>query len=132
MTKVPVGVLISGSGTNLQALIDACKHPDYPAEIAVVISNKKSAFGLERAKTAGLATAWLPARPHPSREAHETALTETLKKHRAQWVVCAGYMRVLSPSFVQYLKRTFRGFVLDPENGVTEDKRRRSNFKSRR
>ena len=100
MTKVPVGVLISGSGTNLQALIDACKHPDYPAEIAVVISNKKSAYGLERAKAAGLATAWLPARPHSSREDHEAALTETLRHHAAQWVVCAGYMRVLSPSFV--------------------------------
>ena len=100
MTKVPVGVLISGSGTNLQALIDACERPDYPAEIAVVISNKKSAYGLERAKAAGLATAWLPARPHPSREAHEAALTETLRRHAAQWVVCAGYMRVLSPSFV--------------------------------
>ena len=83
MTKVPVGVLISGSGTNLQALIDACQNPDYPAEIAVVISNKKSAFGLERAKAAGLPTAWLPARPHPSREAHETVLTETLQQHRA-------------------------------------------------
>ena len=101
MTKTPVGVLISGSGTNLQALIDACAQPDYPAEIAVVISNKKSAFGLERACEAGIETAWLPARPHPSRESHEQQITETLEKHGAQWVVCAGYMRVLSPAFIQ-------------------------------
>ena len=101
MTKVPVGVLISGSGTNLQALIDACEQPDYPAKIAVVISNKRSAFGLERARTAGIETAWLPARPHPTREAHEAVITETLQNHGVQWVACAGYMRVLSPFFVQ-------------------------------
>ena len=84
MTKVPVGVLISGSGTNLQALIDACEQPDYPAEIAVVISNKRSAFGLERARKAGIETAWLPARPHPTREAHESVITETFQNHGVQ------------------------------------------------
>ena len=101
MAKVPVGVLISGSGTNLQALIDACADPNYPAQIAVVISNKRSAYGLERARNAGIEALWLPARPHPSREAHEAAITAALKEHNVSWVACAGYMRVLSESFVQ-------------------------------
>ncbi len=99
--KIPVGVLISGSGTNLQALIDACEDPSYPARIAVVISNKRSAKGLERAQHAGIEAVWLPARPYPSREAHEAAITEVLQRHQVEWVVCAGYMRVLSPVFIK-------------------------------
>ncbi len=100
MEKQAIGVLISGSGTNLQALINACAEPDFPAHIALVISNKKSAYGLERARQAGIPALWLPAKPHPNREAHEERITAALKEHGVQWVACAGYMRLLSPSFV--------------------------------
>jgi phosphoribosylglycinamide formyltransferase 1 len=98
--KIPVGVLISGSGTNLQALMDACDHPDFPARIAVVISNKRSAFGLERARKAGIPAVWIPARKYENRPDHESALSKCLFEHQAEWVACAGYMRLLSDSFV--------------------------------
>ena len=97
---MPIGVLISGSGTNLQALIDACLAPDFPARIAVVISNKKSALGLERARKAGIPAVWIPGRKYADRTAHETVITDCLKEHGVQWVACAGYMRILSSGFV--------------------------------
>jgi phosphoribosylglycinamide formyltransferase-1 len=103
-TKVPVGVLISGSGTNLQALIDACAKPEYPARIAVVLSNKRSAFGLERARKAGIPAVWMPAKKHPNRGAHETAISGVLQEHGVEWVACAGYMRILSDAFLHSWK----------------------------
>lgn len=109
MDKVPVGVLISGSGTNLQALIDACAEPDFPARIAVVISNRKRAHGLERARRAGIPTAWLWHRPHPTREAYDTLLVDTLRAHGVQWVCLAGFMRIIT----SVLLDAFPGRVLN-------------------
>lgn len=94
-----VGVLLSGSGTNLQALIDACTG-DFPARIAVVISNKEEAFGLERARKAGIPALYIPHRGHGSRAAYEAKLSEALRAHGVDWVVCAGFMRILSPAFL--------------------------------
>jgi phosphoribosylglycinamide formyltransferase-1 len=94
-----VGVLLSGSGTNLQALIDSCKG-DFPARIAVVISNKEEAFGLERARAAGIPAIHIPHRGWGSRAAFEAKLSETLREHGVEWVTCAGFMRILSPSFL--------------------------------
>jgi phosphoribosylglycinamide formyltransferase-1 len=95
-----IGVLLSGSGTNLQALIDVCQG-DFPARISVVISNKEQAYGLERARAAGIPAVHLPHRGWGSRAAFEAKLTETLREHGVQWVACAGFMRILSPSFLE-------------------------------
>ena len=95
-----VGVLLSGSGTNLQALIDACQG-DFPARIAVVISNVEEAYGLERARAAGIPAVHVPHRGWGSRAAFEAKLSETLRAHGVQWVACAGFMRILSPSFLE-------------------------------
>ncbi|MEZ4323064.1 MAG: phosphoribosylglycinamide formyltransferase [Myxococcota bacterium] len=95
--KRPVGVLISGSGTNLQALLDAAAQPDHPARIAVVLSNKPGAYGLERARAAGVPTEIVSHRGWPSREAYDGALVETLRAHGVEWVCLAGFMRLVTP-----------------------------------
>lgn len=109
MSRARVGVLVSGSGSNLQALLDASRAPDSPAEIALVVSNVPSAFALERARQAGVETAVLEHRAHPSREAFDTALVERLVAHRIEWVCLAGFMRLLTPIFL----RAFSGRVLN-------------------
>lgn len=96
MSRVPIAVLISGSGTNLQALIDACADPSFPATIALVVSNRRHAYGLERARRAGLPTAWLWHKPFDSREAYDAAMVELLRAHGVQWICMAGFMRVVT------------------------------------
>ena len=98
MTRVPVGVLLSGSGTNLQALLDACEDPAFPARIDVVVSNRRSAYGLQRAEAAGVRTAWVPRNRYDTVEAWEDALADALGD--VAWVACAGFMRILSPHFL--------------------------------
>lgn len=100
MNRVPVAVLLSGSGTNLQALLDACADPAHPARVAVVLSNKPDAYGLERAGRAGVPTAVLPAKGHATREAYDAALVETLRAHAVEWVCLAGFMRLVTPVFL--------------------------------
>ncbi|MFQ5973793.1 MAG: phosphoribosylglycinamide formyltransferase [Alphaproteobacteria bacterium] len=100
MAGLRLGVLISGRGTNLQALIDACAAPDYPAEIAVVVSNRPGAPGLERAAKADVPAVTLDDRRFESRNAFEHALTQELEAARVELVCLAGFMRLLSPSFV--------------------------------
>lgn len=98
--KVAVGVLVSGGGTNLQALIDACAHPDYPAKIAVVISNKPDAYALTRAQNAGIATSVCRPREYSSKGHFEQAMVATLLDHQVGWVALAGFMRLLSTEFL--------------------------------
>jgi len=98
--KIHLAVLISGSGSNLQALIDACANPDYPAQIDVVISNVSDAFGLERAKKAGIPTAIVDHKDYSGREAFEAAIAEELAKYKIDLVCLAGFMRILTPGFV--------------------------------
>ena len=93
-------VLISGRGSNLQALIDAAAAPDYPAEIVLVLSNLPDAKGLERAEAAGIPTRVIPHRDYETRAAFETALTEALAQTGADLVCLAGFMRVLTEAFV--------------------------------
>ena len=93
-------VLISGRGSNLQALIDAAAAPDYPAEIVLVLSNRADAKGLERAAAAGIPTSVVPHRDYETRAAFETALTEVLSEAGAELVCLAGFMRVLTEAFV--------------------------------
>ena len=100
MARLRAGVLISGRGSNLQALIDACGDPGYPAEIALVISNNAAAKGLARAARAGIPTRVVEHRGFPTREAFDAALDDALREHGVGLVCLAGFMRVLTPGFV--------------------------------
>ena len=95
-----IAVLISGRGSNLQALIDAIAEGRLRAEIAVVIANRADAAGLARARTAGIATVTLPHRDYPSRDAFETALVAELRARQVALVCLAGFMRLLGPTFL--------------------------------
>lgn len=99
--QVPLGVLISGSGTNLQAIIDAIEAKRLDAVIRVVVSNRQDAFGLTRAKNHGIATEVLDHRKFPSREAYDQAVVDLLRARDVELVVLAGFMRLLSPVFVK-------------------------------
>ncbi|NYZ11208.1 phosphoribosylglycinamide formyltransferase [Azospirillum sp. RWY-5-1] len=102
MARLKVGVLISGRGSNLQALLDAAGDPSFPAEIALVLSNKADAFGLERAARAGVATAVIDHRAFPKdKPGFEAAMTAALDGAGVELVCLAGFMRLLSPSFVE-------------------------------
>lgn len=94
-------VLISGRGSNLQALIDAAADPRFPAEIALVLSNVADAPGLARAQAAGIATGAIPHKGFGSREAFDAALDAALVDGRIELVCLAGFMRVLSDGFVR-------------------------------
>jgi phosphoribosylglycinamide formyltransferase-1 len=96
-----VVVLISGSGTNLQAIIDACAREEIPARITAVVSDKPDAFGLSRAEQAGIETRVLPASGFADREAYDRALGELLDLLEADLVVLAGFMRILTAKLVQ-------------------------------
>jgi phosphoribosylglycinamide formyltransferase-1 len=99
--RLKVAALISGRGTNLQALIDAAKDPAYPAEIVMVISNRPGAKGLERAEAAGIPAVAIDHKAHDSREAFEAVIQQTLEKHGAELITTPGFMRILTNSFVE-------------------------------
>jgi phosphoribosylglycinamide formyltransferase 1 len=106
MSKKRVAILISGRGSNMGALIDAAKHADYPADIALVLSNKAEAGGLETAKKAGIATAFVDHKIYAGREDFERSMQRVLEINRIDIVCLAGFMRLLSPWFVgQWLGR---------------------------
>jgi phosphoribosylglycinamide formyltransferase-1 len=96
-----VAILISGRGSNMAALIEAAAEADFPAEIALVISNRPDAKGLELAEARGIATAVIDHRAYPSREAFETALQAKLAAARIDIVCLAGFLRMLTASFVE-------------------------------
>ena len=96
-----IGVLISGRGTNLQSLIDACSAPDYPAEISLVISNRLKAYGLERAQNAGIEARVINHKQYPSREAFDADLNGALREAGVEIVCNAGFMRLLTEGFVE-------------------------------
>lgn len=98
--KKRVAVLISGGGTNLQALLDASSAPDYPAEIVLVISNNPDAYGLTRAEKAGVAFAAINHRNFASRSAFEESVHASLIEAKIELVCLAGFMRILSAGFV--------------------------------
>lgn len=100
MRKTRVAVLISGRGSNMAALIEAAKAPDYPAKIALVISNKADALGLEKARAAGVPVIVVESRPFKGdREAFERALDAEIGKHAIDLICLAGFMRIFSPWF---------------------------------
>ena len=102
MTRKRVAILISGRGSNMAALIDAAKVPDYPAEIVLVVSNVAEAAGLDRARAAGVPTIVLDHKPFgKDRAAFEAALQTILDEYRIDLICLAGFMRLFTADFVQ-------------------------------
>jgi len=101
MKKHRVAVLISGSGSNLQALIDACQTADYPAEIVLVISNKETAYGITRAVNAKIPAHIIRHVDFPTREKFDAAMDAVLQQYNVETICLAGFMRLLSAGFVQ-------------------------------
>lgn len=106
--KLPLVVLISGSGSNLQAIIDQVA-AGLPAEIRAVISNRPGVRGLERAQQAGIETRVLDHKAYPDRESYDLALAELVHEFQPELLVLAGFMRILSSEFIQ----RFRGRMLN-------------------
>ncbi len=102
MAKLRVGILISGRGSNMAALIEAARDPAYPAEIACVVSNVASAAGLEIAKKAGIAATAIPHKDFADRESFDRAVSAELEKHGVGLVAMAGFLRIQSPWFPEH------------------------------
>jgi len=101
MARLKVAVLISGRGSNLQALIDASADPDFPAEIALVVSSQGDAGGLARARAAGIRTEVINHRAFNAKQGFEASIDATLRGARVDLVCLAGFMRILTPWFVE-------------------------------
>ena len=101
MSAAPVAVLVSGSGTNLQSLLDAAAVPGYPARIAVVVSNVPGVRALERATLAGVSTRVLPHQGYPDRAAYDRALVEAIAPFGCRIACLAGFMRLVGPTFLR-------------------------------
>lgn len=99
-----VGVLISGNGSNLQALIDAQKAGELHGNIEFVLSNKQDAYGLERAKQNSIKTCVIENKAHKTREEFDAKLIQELDKHNLDLIVLAGFMRILTPEFVAHFQ----------------------------
>ncbi len=107
--KLAVGVLASGRGSNLQAILGATHDPAFPARVAVVISDRETAGALERARAAGVEALWVNPKDFADREAFDQALVRELQARAVELVCHAGYMRILSPAYV----RAFAGRALN-------------------
>jgi phosphoribosylglycinamide formyltransferase-1 len=108
-TPLAVGVLASGRGSNLQALLDACATPGFPARITVVISDREHANALGRARAAGVEALWINPKDFPDRESFDQALVRQFEARHVGLVCNAGFMRILSPAFL----RAFGGRALN-------------------
>ena len=104
-----VGVLVSGRGSNLQALLEACRAPGFPARVAVVISDREHAPALDRARAAGVEALWINPKDFADREQFDAALVRELEARKVGLVCQAGFMRILSPVYV----RAFAGRALN-------------------
>jgi phosphoribosylglycinamide formyltransferase 1 len=100
MARKRVAILISGRGSNMSALINAAKAPDYPAEIVLVLSSRTDAAGLARAQAAGVPVAIVESRARPDRASFEAVVEQRLAEARVELIALAGFMRILSPAFV--------------------------------
>ena len=109
MTTLPIGILVSGRGSNLQAIVEACARPGFPARVAVVISDRERAPALERARAAGVESLWINPKDFADREAFDTALVRELNARGVGLACTAGFMRILSPVYV----RAFAGRALN-------------------
>ncbi len=104
-----VGILASGRGSNLQAILEACARPRFPARVVVVISDREQAPALERARAAGVQALWVNPKDFGDREAFDLALVRELQAREVELVCHAGFMRILSPAYV----RAFAGRALN-------------------
>lgn len=102
MKKVKVGVLISSRGSNMMALVEACRNPEFPAQIVMVLSNKAEAAGLEFARQNNIKTAVINHRDFASRQEFDAEMTAELEKCEVEIICLAGFMRLLSPQFVEH------------------------------
>jgi len=109
VATLDLGVLVSGNGTNLQAILDAVAEGSLNARVRVVISNRADAFALERAKRAGAKALTIAHRDHKTRESFDAALVAALREAGASFIVLAGFMRVLTPVFLD----AFAGKILN-------------------
>ncbi|MGJ0393497.1 MAG: phosphoribosylglycinamide formyltransferase [Methylocystis sp.] len=100
MTRLRTAILISGRGSNMDALIDAARAPDFPAEIALVLSNCPDAPGLAKAKAAGIAVAAVDHKIYAGREEFERSLQVVLETYRIDFICLAGFMRLFTPWFI--------------------------------
>jgi phosphoribosylglycinamide formyltransferase-1 len=106
---LPIGVLVSGRGSNLAAILEACARPGFPAHVAVVISDRERALALERARAAGVEALWINPKDFADREALDAMLVRELTARGVGLVCNAGFMRILSPVYV----RAFAGRALN-------------------
>ncbi|MDQ7820658.1 MAG: phosphoribosylglycinamide formyltransferase [Armatimonadota bacterium] len=104
-----LGVLVSGQGTNLQAILDACGGGEVPARVVVVVSSRPQAYALQRARAAGVPALALAPQDFPARRAYDACLAEILAAHGVDLVCLAGFVRLLGPEFV----RRFAGRILN-------------------
>ncbi len=95
-------VLISGNGSNLQAILDACAGGSLAASVAAVFSNKGEAYGLERAHRAGVPAVYFPKPKEEDRRAYDLRLAQAVQSYQPDWVVLAGWMRLLSSAFLEF------------------------------
>lgn len=102
-------VLVSGNGSNLQAIIDDCQLQKIPAQISAVVSNKSDAYGLERAKKANIPAIFIDHKAFATREAYDHALLTEITKFKPDLIVLAGFMRILTHEFVEH----FQGKMLN-------------------
>ena len=109
MATLKLGVLVSGSGTNLQAILDATEDGSLDAEVRLVLSNVPGVKSLERAAAAGKRAVVLSHRDFTDREAFDKALVTTLRQAGVEWIALAGFMRVLTPVFL----RAFEGRIVN-------------------
>ena len=96
-----ITIFISGRGSNMMSLLEACKSPDFPATPVLIVSNQPDAPGLQTAQKAGIATATLVASQYPSHETYDNALNEALIEHGVGLICLAGFMQILSKDFVE-------------------------------
>ena len=101
MAALKLAVLISGRGSNLQALIEACAAPDFPARVALVVSDNSDAQGVDRARAGGIPTVVVERRDHDSRDAFDETLSDVIAGHDADLVCLAGFMSILGGAFVE-------------------------------
>jgi phosphoribosylglycinamide formyltransferase-1 len=102
VTKAGLVALISGNGSNLQAILDAIQNGSLVAEVRAVISNKPDAFGLERARQAGIPAIVKPKLKDQQRETYDAELADLVSEFQADWVVLAGWMRILTMPFIDH------------------------------
>jgi len=107
--RARVAILISGRGSNMAALIEAARAPDFPATIALVVSNRRDAAGVATARQAGVAAEIVESRAFADRDAFEAAIDERLRAHGVELICLAGFMRILSAPFVE----RWRGRILN-------------------